>query len=68
MAFFSFAKIFSVLFQVVHAIVDDLGDGLGPVGKNGGGEDWWYEDRQVKVTQYRNECTCFGQLVMNHIS
>jgi len=35
--------------KVVHVIVDDLGDGLGPVGKNGGGEDWWYEDRQTSA-------------------
>ena len=39
--------LFRVFLQVVHVIVDDLGDGLGPVGKNGKGEDWWYEDRQV---------------------
>ena len=28
-------------------IADDLGDGLGPVGKTGRGEDWWYEIEQV---------------------
>ena len=38
-------------------IVDDLGDGLGPVGKKGEGhytigegEDWWYEDMQVHLS------------------
>ena len=33
--------------QIVHVIADDLGDGLGPVGKTGRGEDWWYEIEQV---------------------
>ena len=38
--------------QVVHVIVDDLGDGLGPgkPGPHGRGEDWWYEDKQVHLS------------------
>ena len=35
-------------FQVVHEVVDSLGDGP-KVAKNGRGEDWWYEDKQVGV-------------------
>ena len=35
-------------FQVVYEVVDNLGDGP-KVAKNGRGEDWWYEDKQVGV-------------------
>ena len=38
-------------FQVVHEVVDNLGDGP-KVAKNGRGEDWWYEDKQVAVLIY----------------